>query len=87
VTPKWPLRARVEVEWRDSASRGGWDSVGNHRQRRQVGPCRSIGYLLTQDKDVVQLAQSMSSMTQDVNDTVTIPRENVIRMKRLDGLK
>lgn len=83
---KWPLGRRVEVEWRDSASRGGWDSPGAHRARRGVGPCRSLGYLLTMDKDVVQLAQSQSAMTGDVTDTVTIPRENVIRIKRLRGL-
>lgn len=84
---KWPLGQRVEVEWRDSASRGTWDTLAEHRLRRGVGPCRSLGYLLTLDDDVVQLAQSQSAMTGMVSDTITIPRENVVRMKRLRGLR
>lgn len=83
MTP-WPLWTRLEIEWRDSHSRGGWDSVKNHRAQRGVGPQRSIGYLLTKDKDVIQLAQSMAT-SGNVTDTITIPRENVTRITRLSG--
>lgn len=83
MTDKWPLRERVEVTWRDSAARGSWRSVEEHRSLRGVGPIRSIGYLLTHDKDVVQIAQSQSAMTGECSDTVTIPRENVTKIKRL----
>ncbi len=77
------LHKRVEVKWRDSASRGGWDEISAHRERREVGPVLSVGYLLSKDKDVVQLAQSQSLMTGQVTDTVTIPRENVIYIRKL----
>jgi len=79
----WPLSKKVEVEWRDSASRGGWQSVEEERGRCAVGPIRSLGYLLTSNKKVVQITQSMSGMTGDVADTITIPRENVIRIKHV----
>lgn len=81
VVTKFPLSRRVEVDWRDSASRGGWDTVEHHRAYSKVGPMRSIGYLLKKDKDVIQLAQSMSSLTEHVADTVTIPRENITRIR------
>lgn len=82
---RWPLGRRVEVEWRDSASQGGWRSVKEQREQRGVGPMRSVGYVLIHDQDVVQLAQSMSGMTGHVSDTITIPRENITRMKTLTG--
>lgn len=76
---------RVEVEWRDSCSRGMWDSIEGHRKRNGVGPILSIGYLLQKTKQVVQLAQSHSVANDDVTDTITIPSENVVRMKRITG--
>ncbi len=83
----WPLKRRVEVEWRDSCARGGWDTTAEHQGKRGVGPCRSIGFLLQADKDVIQLAQSMSAMTGHVSDTITIPRENVVKMRTVRGMK
>ena len=78
-----PLRSRVEVTWRDSCSRDGWDSVDRHRQRRGVGPILSIGYLLAKDKGVIQLAQSQSVMNGEVACTLTIPRECVVHVRRV----
>jgi hypothetical protein len=83
----WPLSTRVEVEWRDSMSRGGWDTPEAHREKRGVGPIRSIGFLLQADKDIVQLAQSMSAVAGHVSDTITIPRENVVKMRTVRGMK
>ncbi len=74
---------RVEVEWRDSASRGGWGSIEHHQQDRKVGPIRSIGYLLSMDEDVIQLYQSMSMNGGQVTDIITIPKENVVWTRRL----
>lgn len=83
---KWPLHRRVEVEWRDSASSGQWGSKKQYRKRREsVGPVRSIGYLLTHDKDVVQLVQSQSLGTRDITDAITIPRECVTKIRKLKG--
>ena len=80
---KWPLTHIYEVYWRDSCSNGGWRSVEAHRADCQVGPMRSIGYLLRKDTDVVQLVQSMSGETQHIADIITIPRENVTAIKKL----
>ena len=81
--PKLPRRRRVEVKWRDSASRGGWEPVEDHQKRCGVGPVYSVGYLLQATKRVVQLAQSQSAMSGHVTDTITIPRENVIKLRTL----
>lgn len=81
---RWPLTVRVEVEWRDSVSTGGWNTVDHYKNNRSsVGPYRSIGYLIQCNKKIVQLAQSISGLTQDISDTITIPRACVIRMRRI----
>ncbi len=81
---KWPLNDRVEVQWRDSAQSGrGWDDVRVHRRDNGIGPIRSIGYLLSKNRDVVQLSQSISSMTGHTTAVITIPRENVPHIRRL----
>lgn len=84
---RYPLRNRIEVEWRDSHSHQGWDTTEGHRGNASVGPMRSIGYVLAKDRHIIQLAQSMSAITGHVADTITIPRENVIRMRRIPDWK
>jgi len=71
---------RVEVVWRDSMSRIGWDSREEHRQMGSVGPCVSVGYVLESNADVVQLAQSWSHANENVADVITIPRECIVSM-------
>lgn len=84
---KWPLRSRVEVEWRDSQSMGRWDTADSYRSRRHLGPIRSIGYLLDLSDDCVSLIQSQSIGNGDVADCITIPREAVTRIRRVRGFK
>lgn len=80
---KWPVNHVYEVYWRDSCSSGGWKTLAEYRTDDKVGPMRSVGYLTKKDKHVVQLVQNMSSGTQHVADSMTIPRECVIVIKKL----
>lgn len=82
--PKYPLAQCVEVEWRDSHSRGRWGTVDDYKRDVRIGPIRSIGYVLNLDDDVVQLAQTQSSVNGDVLDSITIPREAVRKIRRVD---
>ncbi len=81
----WPLKKRVEVLWRDSASQGGWNTPEGYRKKRHVGPCKSIGYLLEDSGRMLTLAQSQSGKGGDVSDCITIPREAVVRIRRVYG--
>lgn len=82
---KWPLKRRVEVEWRDSHAMGGWHTPENYLKDRHIGPCRSIGYVLRADDRMVTLIQSQGKTSGAVADSITIPKENIIRMKRVSG--
>ncbi len=83
---KWPLNTRVEVEWVDSCTNGKWASVDVHRAESRPSLCRSIGYLLERSDKRVVVAQSMSTDTGHVSDTMAIPRVAVKRMRRIVGL-
>lgn len=81
--PRWPLRAIVEVEWRDSCSNKQWASLEQHRRDSGPSICRSVGYLLSKSATEVIVAQSLSLTTGHIADTMAIPFETVSRMRRL----
>lgn len=81
--PQYPANVRVEVDWVDSASRGRWDSIENYR-KEVPAYCRSIGYLITKNKNVVILLQTQGCNTaNDALDAITIPRGCIQRIRRL----
>ena len=82
----WPLQTILEVEWQDSVSNTQWAPVAEHR-KMVTGPYRSIGYLVRCDRAVVQLAQSMGGGTQNIVDSISIPRCAVRRMRRIGKVK
>lgn len=82
---KWPLRTIVEVTWRDSHAKHGWGPMSDITSDRDVGPCRTAGYLVTTTKRMVTIAQSMSLPTGHAADTITIPREAVTSIRVLKG--
>ena len=81
--PRWPLHVRVEVEFVDSCTRGTWSSLEEHRRESSPSLCRSVGYLLERTATHVTVAQSISSHSQSVADTMSIPRACVRAIKRL----
>lgn len=81
----WPLTAKLEIEWRDSHTRGSWASPENYREHQLVGPCRSIGYVLDHEGDVVTLLQNLSAASGNVADSITIPKECILRQARVTG--
>ena len=75
----------VEVEWRDSASFHGWGTTGYYDERgSDPSVCRTVGYLLKKDANEVFLVMSRSD-NNNVNDSMTIPRECVLRIRYLKG--
>ena len=82
---QWPLNKKVEVEWIDSCSSHGWTSVEEHRENGTTAHCRSIGYVISQDKAFLCLAQSMGGTTQNVADVISIPMVAVLKMKKVLG--
>jgi hypothetical protein len=80
---RWPLAERVEVEFDDACSSGQWRTMADHRRDDGPSRCRSIGYLLERSSRCITLAQSQSRDTQNVADTMSIPRKAVIAIRRL----
>lgn len=79
----FPTLRKVEVEWIDSATSGGWTDVDNYRDK-QAWLCRSSGYLLVKDSEKVIVLQT-TSVTGSATDAITIPRSCVKRMRYVTG--
>jgi hypothetical protein len=73
----------VEVTWLDShGTHKAWNSLDEVLQTGIVAcECRTVGYLLKLDKQLVIVAQSLSD--DEVGSPLTIPRGSVQRIRRL----
>jgi hypothetical protein len=81
MTPKFPLKELVEVEWVDSAARGRWGSVEEYR-KHDVVTCRTAGYLLSKTKRAVTIIQSQHT-DDGLSDAMSIPTCAVLKLRRL----
>lgn len=72
----------VEVEWVDSCSHGKWTSR-EYYEKETVSVCRSVGYLLVKDRIQIQVLQSQDETSEQVADSISIPRTAVLRVRRL----
>ena len=86
---KAPLQP-VEVSWVDSAVTKNWDTLAGMNETGVV-ECRTIGYLLHLDKNVVKVVQSRyvenPILETRVGDMMAIPRACVRKITPLRGLK
>jgi hypothetical protein len=72
---------KLEVEWVDAASGGGWKSYDD--REKALIRCRSIGYVLHEDKASLTLCQSYSVEARNHADTITIPKGCIKKRRRL----
>jgi hypothetical protein len=82
-TGRWPLPQRVEVEFEDACASGSWRQMADHRKDDHPSRCRSIGYLLEKTRTYVTVAQSQARETQNVSDTMSIPRGAIVAIRKL----
>jgi hypothetical protein len=71
----------VEVTWIDSAFDRGWAKLAEKRAMT-VARCRTVGYLLDRDDDVIKLVQSLGD-ADSAADGIAIPRVAVRSIRRL----
>ncbi len=79
----WPLPVLVEIEWNDSITTHNiWVELKDH-PFQAVGPLKTVGYIVRSTRQVIEVAQSQSAVTQHFTDTMTIPRGAVRKVRRL----
>ena len=80
---KWPLRKIIEIEWLDSNGQSRWAALSEYK-KHTVADCKTIGYLLTQNKKEVVLMFTQSPCNDgDGNGAMAIPRGCITKIKRL----
>lgn len=75
-------REILEIEWDDTATRGGWRS-DSMLQKESPAPCRSVGYFFKQNKNCITIAKSVSDEDNDGLDAQTIPKGCIKRIYRI----
>ena len=72
----------VRVDWIDSVTNGGWSAAASVADGAEPTHIVSGGFLLEKNNRHVVIAQSLSESTQEVCNLLTIPRGNVVRIRR-----
>lgn len=77
----FPKLQRVEVEWQDAYGIARWDSLEEHKART-TAPIKSIGYLVTRDRDKITIVQSVGD-SGSCADSLTIPKGWVVKVTKI----
>ena len=80
------VRRIVEVGWLDSHGFGGWNTPEYYQEHAHVGPCRSVGYVLSHTRGkrgILILVQSGSDPVGDVHNSINIPHVAILWTRRL----
>jgi hypothetical protein len=73
---------RVEVEWQDSQVIGGsWEPIIDLLARRKTVRCRSVGFVLADDKRGIVLASSVNGA--NAAGVTIIPFRQIVKRRRL----
>jgi hypothetical protein len=82
VKVKWPLGRALDVTWKDHAGQPwGWAPPAEYAGAK-LGLCRSIGYVLQEDRDCVVLMQSQSA-NGTVDQSLTIAKRLIVSRRRV----
>ena len=80
---KWPLGKIVEVSWDDSNGYGRWSSLSDLSQHGAAS-CKSVGYLLKQDKKEIVLVGTQAQVNEgDGMQTLAIPMGCVTKIRKV----
>lgn len=72
----------IYVEWVDAVASSGWEK---HEEAESIHLCRSIGYVVKEDKDCLILA---STISQDQNNCrIAIPKAWIKKKRNFNGIK
>jgi hypothetical protein len=73
---------RIEVEWQDSQVIGGsWEPITDLLARRKTVRCRSVGFVLADDKRGIVLASSINGA--NAAGVTIIPFRQIVKRRRL----
>lgn len=75
----------VHVEWVDSESSMGWESLAEIESTPLIA--HSVGFLLKECMDFVMLAHSYDFENEHYNGAIRIPKCSILKMSTLCGIK
>ena len=72
------------IEWVDSFSEGGWGKIDHFNLGTPI--CKSIGFVMKNDKDVISISQSHSEF-ENFGDVISIPKRCILKTKVIKMIK
>lgn len=81
------MTPKVEITWIDSMTHSGWRDI-EEAMEKSVANCKTVGYILRKDEDMIVLAMSWSENAEQVSDVTCIPSvavEEIVELERVDG--
>lgn len=81
--PKLKLNDRIEVEWVDSYTNAGWLDKEEAEKRPDLD-CKTIGYYLKHDKELLWLSHSIGRKTSSARDVSVITRGTIQNITKLE---
>lgn len=80
---KWPLTGRIdEIVWVDNMGSSGWAEPRTYAEH-SMSTCKSIGYLLCEDKDTVTIVQSQDAYCNKLDNSTVILKRCIVTRKML----
>lgn len=69
-----------KVKWLDALADGGWKAIEQHRP--ELIEVQSVGWLVAESRNVLSLAQQLSSAG-SAADTINIPKNCIVKKTKL----
>ena len=80
----WPIStSAVEIEWLDHSGGTGWAKPEKYQSDR-LSLCRTVGYVISEDRDQVTLMQSQDATYGNVQASMIISKRLILRRRRLE---
>jgi len=74
---------KIYVMWEDHFSSGGWKDIDEEVNSDRRAVCETVGFLLSENKQVIKIALSICKESNTCAHVVTILKKNVLKRKKL----
>ena len=73
----------IEIEWVDAHDTSDWLTEEEAKKRPPEIDCKSVGYYLRRDKELIYISSSIGKMKKGERDRKVIPRGMIKRIRKL----
>lgn len=80
---KYELNDKLEIFWVDAYSNTDWQSLESASKRPKEVDCKTMGYFIKADKDLLYISHSIGTKENTTRDVMTIPIGTIKKIQEL----